>query len=175
MEIMKAKQEAGSAAKKGTKKPPKDFKQCYEDAKHKSSEGWLGIPAGAFRSAMISACRTVGYKMTVAKLSFHVIHDGVDAVDFTPLVRITKGEPKYLESPMRNATGVADIRARPLWDAGWQAVVGLRFDADQFSAEDILNLLARVGCQVGIGEGRPDSRECAGCGWGLFEIKGIVE
>jgi hypothetical protein len=33
-----------------------------------------------------------------------------------------------------------------------------------------MNLLARVGMQVGIGEGRPDSRESAGIGFGLFRI-----
>jgi hypothetical protein len=27
-----------------------------------------------------------------------------------------------------------------------------------------------VGRQVGIGEGRPDSRNSCGMGWGLFEI-----
>lgn len=175
MQMMKAKQEAGSTAKKGTTRAPKDFQQCYEDAKHKSTEGWVGIPAGAFRTAMISACRTIGFKMTLAKLAIFVVQDGIDAVDRTPLVRISKGEPQYLETAMRNQTGVADIRARPVWDIGWQAVVTLRFDTNIFTAEDAINLLARVGLQVGIGEGRPDSRESSGCGWGLFEIKGIVE
>jgi len=33
-------------------------------------------------------------------------------------------------------------------------------------------LLARVGMQVGIGEGRPDSKNSAGMGWGLFEVVG---
>jgi hypothetical protein len=35
---------------------------------------------------------------------------------------------------------------------------------------DIANLIARVGLQVGIGEGRPDSKQSAGLGFGLFEI-----
>jgi hypothetical protein len=44
------------------------------------------------------------------------------------------------------------------------------FDADQFALGDIGNLLVRVGMQVGIGEGRPDSKKSAGMGWGLFEV-----
>ena len=38
------------------------------------------------------------------------------------------------------------------------------------SDADIVNLISRVGMQVGIGEGRPDSKQSAGLGFGLFEI-----
>jgi hypothetical protein len=31
----------------------------------------------------------------------------------------------------------------------------------------------RVGAQVGIGEGRPDSKNSTGMGWGTFEIKEV--
>jgi hypothetical protein len=53
----------------------------------------------------------------------------------------------------------------------WSAHVKIRWDADQFSLEDVTNLLARVGAQVGICEGRPDSRNSPGQGWGLFEVQ----
>lgn len=43
-----------------------------------------------------------------------------------------------------------------------------------FSHNDIVNLMMRVGQQVGIGEGRPDSKNSAGMGWGLFDIQGEV-
>jgi hypothetical protein len=52
----------------------------------------------------------------------------------------------------------------------WSAVVQVSYDADQFTLEDVTNLMSRVGLQVGIGEGRPDSRESAGLGWGTFEL-----
>ena len=170
-EQMRQKQEAGSVGRKGKQREPKDFHAAYEAAMHLSREGWHGIPAAAFRNAMISACRIVGFKMTLAKLSLFVHADGYDVVDGTPLVRITKGEPKYVEHPVRNESGVADIRPRPMWAEGWEARVSLRWDEDQFTASDLLNLMARVGLQVGIGEGRPDSKNSAGMGWGLFEIK----
>lgn len=168
-EMMRAAQEAGSRSKKGKSKDPKDFTACYEQAMHVAEEGWKGIPAPAFRNAMISACRLVGYKMTHAKLSVFVAADGIDADDGTPLVKITKGEPEYLELAVRNATGVADLRARPMW-RHWDASVKIQYDTGQFSAADVMNLMLRVGLQVGIGEGRHDSKRSAGMGWGTFEI-----
>lgn len=167
-EMMKAKQMAGSQAKKGAKRDPKDFDLCYQQAQHISREGWGGIPAPGFRAGLISACRLVDFKMTRAKLSLFVVADGFDRLDGTPLVKITKGEPHYVEHAVRNESGVADIRPRPMWDEGWEAEVGLTWDADQFSTVDVANLLMRVGLQVGVGEGRPDSKNSAGMGWGTF-------
>jgi len=170
-EMMKAKQEAGSTAKKGAKRDAKDFQQCYKDAMHIMEDGSPGMPAPAFRNAMISACRVCGFQMTKAKLAVFIMADGFDADDGTPLVKITKGEPHYSEMAVRNETGVCDIRPRPMWNPGWEAVVTVRFDGDMFTETDIINLMLRVGMQVGIGEGRPDSKKSCGMGWGLFDIK----
>lgn len=167
---MKETQERGSTAKKGTKKDPKNFQEAYEQSLHQTSEGWYGMPAPAFRAAMISACRTVGFKMTLAKLSVFIEADGFDQDDATPLVRILKGEPEYFESLVRVANGAPDIRPRGKWQPGWEVNLRIRFDADQFTLADVSNLLMRVGLQVGIGEGRPDSKMSAGMGWGMFEV-----
>lgn len=169
-EMIRKKQEAGSKSKKDTKKTAKNFKALYEGAKHKTSQGWCGIPAPAFRNAMISACKIAGFQMTRAKLSVFVEADGFDSDDGTPLVKITKGKPHYSEMSVRNETGVCDLRARPMWDAGWQAKLRVRFDADQFGIDDVANLLMRAGQQVGVGEGRPDSPRSCGMGWGMFSI-----
>lgn len=171
-EEMKQKQLQGSTAAKGKKREPKDFEALYEAAKHVSQDGWYGFPAPAIRNAMISACRVVGFAMTRAKLSVFVRADGYDVNDGTPLVKITKGEPHYHEAMVRLETGVADIRARPMWDAGWEAIVRVIYDADQFTLKDVANLMMRCGLQVGIGEGRPDSKKSTGMGWGTFEIVG---
>lgn len=169
-EQMMEKQRQGSQAKKGKKRDPKDFDECYQQARHRSAEGWDGIAASAFRNAMISACRLVNFKMTLAKLSFFVVADGFDKDDSTPLVRIIKGEPRRVDALVKNETGVADIRPRPVWEPGWRMKVRVRFDADQFSLEDVTNLMARAGAQVGIGEGRADSKTSAGIGYGEFQI-----
>jgi len=172
MEQIKQTQMAGSTARKGKKREPKDFQRAYEEAIHRSTEGWYGIPAPAIRSAMISACRLVGFQMTKAKLAVFVEPDGFDADDGTPLVRITKGEPIYHEAAVRNENGVVDLRARPMWLPGWEADVQIVYDADLFTLEDVANLLLRAGQQVGIGEGRPDSKNSTGMGWGLFTLRG---
>lgn len=162
---------AGSTAKKGKKKEAKNFTREFEDATHRDAEGWAGIPAPAIRSAMISACKIVGFAMTRAKLSVFVLADGVDSDDNTPLVKITKGKPRHAEHFTRNKNGSCDLRARPMWDVGWEAQVRIRFDADQFTLTDVTNLLMRAGLQVGLGAGRPDSKDSTGMDWGTFAIK----
>jgi hypothetical protein len=171
LEQMRQQQVAGSTAKTTKTRVAKDFDQQFEDAKHISTEGWCGIPAAAFRTAMIDACRTAGVVMTRAKLAVFVVEDGYDATTDEPLIKITKGEPYKTEKPVRNESGVVDIRARPTWDRGWEAIVTIRFDADMIGATDIINLLVRVGLQVGIGEGRPSSKKSNGLGWGLFDVE----
>lgn len=164
-----AKHEEGSKKAAGKKdKPPRDFEKDYQGAFHTAREGWHGIPCGAFRNAAISACRTVGYKMTHAKLAFFILGDGFEAEDGTPLIRIT-GKPKKHTAYARNDNGSVDIRIRPMWEE-WTAELRVRYDADMFSAQDVSNLIMRVGMQVGLLEGRPDSKNSAGQGWGTFEI-----
>ncbi|MBU0571995.1 MAG: hypothetical protein KKC50_08155 [Candidatus Omnitrophica bacterium] len=169
-EIMREKQAAGATAAKGKKREPKDFAACAAASMHLSTDGWPGLPASAIRQAMISACRLVGFKMVLAKLSVFVEQDGFDADDDTPLIKFTRGEPKQCEHATRNETGVADIRARMRWAPGWESVVRVRYDADQFTASDVEALMERVGVQVGLGAGRPDSKKSAGMNWGTFQV-----
>lgn len=168
MQAMMSKMAAGSTATGKKVRAARDFDDDYHQAMHVSVEGWHGIPAGAFRQAMISACRLVGFRMTLAKLSVFVDADGFDKVDGVPLIKFN-GKPERLDMAVRNQTGVADIRVRPMWRE-WSSQVRVKYDADQFTLEDVTNLMARVGMQVGIGEGRPDSRESAGLGWGTFKL-----
>jgi hypothetical protein len=167
---MREAQEAGSTGKKGKKKEGKNFDEAYLAAIHKSEDGWYGIPAPAIRNALIAACKLVGFKMTTAKLAIFADAEGVDHDDGTPLIKITKGDPTYSEYHVRLATGVADLRVRPMWMPGWEAAISLTYDADLFTLQDIANLLLRAGMQVGIGEGRPDSKKSDGMGWGTFEL-----
>lgn len=162
-------QMAGSVGKKGKKREPKDFDACFNDARHISVDGWDGIHAGGFRAGLVDACKLVGFFMTRAKLGIRIIADGYSA-DGTPLVRITKGTPTMHIGAVRNASGVADLRARPMWAPGWEAVLTIEYDADMFTTTDVLNLLARLGSQCGICEGRANSKDSTGCDWGYFEV-----
>lgn len=168
-EEMRRNHEAGSTTKKGKNREPKDFDLAFRHATHRGPKGEYGIPASALRSAMISACKMVGYAMTRAKLALMIVADFYSVGDNTPMIRL-KQEPKMDISPVRNSDGSPDLRARPMWNPGWSTDVTVRFDADQFQLSDVANLMLRVGLQVGIGEGRNDSKKSAGCGWGSFIV-----
>jgi len=167
---MKEKMETGKAASSRKNREAKATDDLFEEARYRSAEGWDGFHAASIRNAMISACRLVNFKMTLAKLSIFVEPDGYDAAEpQVPLIRIL-GEPTKQEDMARVETGQPYVTVRAAYH-GWKARVHIRWDADQFTLDDITNLLARVGLQVGIGEGRPDSKNSAGMGWGLFEIE----
>lgn len=168
LQLMRATQEAGSQSKAKKKREAKNFDDLFEQCLHRSEDGWIGIPANALRAAMIRACKAAGFVMTDAKCSIFVEADGFDPQDGTPLVRI-QGDPEKFESYVRNANGSADIRVRAIFKK-WSAEVVIRYDEDQFSLESVSNLLHRAGAQVGIGHGRPFSRESTGMGWGTFRI-----
>jgi hypothetical protein len=150
-------------------KEPRDLEEDYEGAFHRTTDGAYGIPAPAFRNAMISACRVAGLVMTKAKLSIFCLPDDFDVNDGTPLVYLIAGEPERTELPVRLESGTTSIAIRPMW-RDWEADVRLRWDADQFSQQDVGNLLERAGQQVGIGEGRYDSKKSSGIGWGVFSL-----
>jgi hypothetical protein len=163
-----AKMAEGKSAGSKKVRDARDYDKEAEAARYRSEESWEGMNAAAFRAGMISACRLVGFKMTLAKLSTFVVADGFDLQDGIPLIRIYGSSETYT-AHTRNATGVVDVRSRPMYRE-WAARLRVRFDSDQFTAQDVYNLISRVGLQVGIGAGRPDSKASAGCGFGTFEI-----
>jgi hypothetical protein len=171
---MKAKQGAGKVASSKKERQPQDFLATYNAARYIAKEGWDGFHAGSIRAAMISACRLVNFKMTLAKLSMFVIADGRDKLEpQIPLIRII-GKPIQQEDLARVETGQPYVTVRAAYH-DWRAKIQIRYDADQFSETDVSNLLARVGAQVGIGEGRPDSKNSAGMGWGTFDLARHVD
>lgn len=166
---MEQTQREGTTARSKKKREARDFERDYKEAAHYAQEGWIGIPAASIRAALISACRLVGFHMTKAKLSVFCVAEGLDALDGAGLIRIF-GDPEMTIMPVRLESGVASLAARPMWRQ-WHAFVQLRFDADQFTPTDVVNLLMRAGAQIGIGEGRPDSKNSAGMGYGTFTVE----
>lgn len=176
---------AGKSSSNKKVREAKDPVETFNEARYISSKGWDGFHAAAIRNAMISACRLVGFKMTIMKLSAFVIADGHDAKEpQIPLIRL------YSEGPVNKTTnlpfpvmqddichvetGQPYVAYRPAYH-NWSAKVRIKWDADQFSLEDMTNLMARVGTQVGLCEGRPDSKNSAGMGWGTFHVEGHRE
>lgn len=171
---MKEKMEQGPSAGSKKKREARSTDDLYQEARYISKQGWDGFHAGAIRNAMISACRLVNFKMTLAKLSIFVEADGWDAEEpQIPLIRID-GKPVKQEDMARVETGQPYVTVRAAYH-DWGAKIHIRWDGDQFTVTDISNLLSRVGQQVGLCEGRPDSKNSAGMGWGLFKLEGNVK
>jgi hypothetical protein len=151
------------------KRKPLDQEANYNEARYISPEGWDGFNAAAVRNALISACRLTGVKMTIAKLSIFVHRDGVDKDEpHYNLVRIY-GERKRFDAIGRLDSGAPNPVSRPSYFP-WRSKLRITFDQDQFTIQDIANLLKRVGMQIGLCEGRHDSKNSAGQGWGCFDL-----
>lgn len=166
---MRDKMEQGKSAGSKKNREAKACADLFQESRYISKEGWDGFHAGSVRNAMISACRLVGFKMTLAKMSVFIIADGVDKFEpQIPLIRIY-GEAQKQEDMARTEVGTPYVCVRAAFH-DWSAKIQIRWDDDQFSVHDVSNLLVRVGLQCGLCEGRPDSKNSAGCGWGTFEI-----
>jgi hypothetical protein len=172
---MRVKAETGKAASSRKNRDPKNSDTTYNEARYISREERDGFNAACIRKACISACRLTTYKMTLAKLSIFTEKDAVDKAEpQIPLIHILDADPVKQEDMARVSTGEPYVTIRPAY-FNWRAFVTIRFDSDQFTLGDVTNLLSRVGQQVGICEGRPDSKNSAGMGWGLFDIEKVAE
>jgi hypothetical protein len=166
---MLATQKEGSAAKRTRKaKAPKDFEKIFKASMHISQEGWHGIPATALRNAMIDACRLTEMDMIRAKMCIFVVSQGLDAENLEPLVRI-KGTPRMHIERVKVGIASTDLASRAVFEK-WESTFDIEWDDDVFKAQDIVNLLARAGWQVGIGAGRPLSKMSGGTGKGTFKV-----
>ena len=69
---------------------------------------------------------------------------------------------------VRLATGVADIRFRGEYYAGWEAEFTIQYFKNAISAEQLAQLLSIAGFSCGIGECRPEKSNSGS--FGLFEL-----
>lgn len=155
---------------KHKKTTPQDLNRRYDEALYwEAKRAWTGIPCLAIKRAMVDACRTTSMTMTDAKMIFFVEADGY-TLDGRPLSRITKGEPRRMDSIGRS-NGSPDLRVRAWYDPAWTATVKITINVGNITAEAVTNLLIRAGQFVGIGNGRQFSPKSSGQGWGMFVVK----
>ena len=163
--MMLAKQKGKAVPKKAPKNPQADFKASL----YKSTEGWYGFPAVAFKQAAVAACRFCdnSVKMNIARGIIFVQPDGYTE-NGHDIVRINGDEPVMREDMVRIAMGTADIRYRGEF-RNWSANLRVRVNANILSPEHIVNLFELAGHHVGVGEGRPGAPKTS-MDWGMFTV-----
>ena len=171
----KAKRSMPGHPDKETVKKVKEVRNPEQEAKDclyfiDESETTLGIPATAFKAAIVGACRFFDKPtMVEAKQMLFVVGTGVDQ-----LVQIS-GNKVLREDLVRLPNGSADLRYR-YGIKDWSAIVLVRFVPQIISPESVVALADGAG-RGGCGDWRPsapkshtgtygtwrvdDSQECA--------------
>ena len=124
--------------------------QDYEQAKHKSPEGWDGFPAAGFKAAMTRGAKMIGLVMKDTQTAFFIKAD----CEETQLVKIN-GESRMRTDMVRVGMGSADIRYRPEYPE-WSANLTIEFNSGVISLDQIYQLVKAAGYGCGIGEMRPE-------------------
>lgn len=122
----------------------------YENAKHKSPQGWEGFPAAGFKAAMIRGAKMIGLVMKDTQTSFFIKAD----CEETQLVRIN-GESRMRTDMVRVGMGSADIRYRPEYTE-WSANLTIEYNSGVISVDQIYQLVKAAGYGCGVGEMRPE-------------------
>lgn len=167
--MMREKQFSGA----GTTRPKREAKDPDEEAEnamYRLPDGRPGLPATAFKGAMVAACRFFdGLPMTEGRLMIYVRGEGPDQ-----LVAL-RGTEAIREDMPRNATGVVDLRYRTSLLAGvegtepWQADITVVYPPKLISEKSVLALLDAAG-RVGVGDWRPGSPKSNTGTFGTFRI-----
>lgn len=130
---------------------PCDPEQEAIDATHLTLDGKPGIPAGAFRKALINAAHRDKGITKVLTSSALFIH----APDQSNVVPIKYARREHCEDPVRIGNNQIDLRYRPyFWD--WSCEVTFEVDQSQLRPMDVVKLLDMAGFGVGLLEFRPE-------------------
>jgi len=134
------------AVKKGKRNPVEEAEGCT----YRLPNGKPGMPATAFKAAMVDACRFFDKpSMKEAKIWFHVIGEGPDQ-----LVEI-KGKQSLREDTPRNANGSADLRYRYAFSE-WSATLKIRYMSNLTDEASVAALVDAAG-RCGVGDWRPSA------------------
>ncbi len=146
--------------RKGKREPKVEAEACV----YRLPNGKPGMPATAFKAAMVDACRFFDKpSMKEAKIWFHVIGIGPDQ-----LVEI-KGTPILREDTPRNANGSADLRYRYAFQ-DWKASLRVRFMAACTDGASVAALVDAAG-RCGVGDWRPSAPKSNTGTFGTWRVK----
>lgn len=144
----------------------KNPEQCFDDARYRIDDDRDGVPATAFKGAIVDGARYFkGNKnLTMVALKQMIFVKGEGPELLVPI----DGIAKMREDPVRNASGVADLRFRPeYWP--WQATLEIIYVRGTFNIESLLALVD-AGGMGGIGEWRPSSKQSKTGMFGTFHL-----
>lgn len=118
--------------------------------------GKIVFPAGAFRGAIVDACRhqKIDKKLTMARVdgAFSVTGDEGDYV-------VIESDPYVVRADVvntgKNAQGAPSVSFRPSF-ANWKTRLYLDYNPASVTIEELLHLLDLAGFHVGVGSHRPD-------------------
>ena len=147
LRMMRDKQ-MSSAGTLRAKKEPKDPDEEAEQSCYWLPDGRPGMPATAFKSAIVEASRYYeGVTMTMLKRIIFVEGEGPDVL--VPVV----GTKTLREDTPRNSGGTADLRYRFQF-ADWTATLRVRFVAEVLPPGSVFSLVDAAG-RGGVGDWRP--------------------
>jgi hypothetical protein len=158
--------ESQSGNKARAKHAPKVAEEEAEAATYRLADGRPGMPATAFKAAIVGACRLFkGITLVQAKQSFFVVGEGPDQ-----LVPI-EGDATLREDTPRNATGVADLRYRyAYWP--WSATLPVAFLPSVVDLDSVIALVAAAGTG-GVGDWRPSAPKSLTGTFGRFTVPDV--
>lgn len=156
-------------AQQGTKvKAKRDAKVPQEEAEaalYRLADGTPGMPAVAFKAAMVGAIRLFqGITMVQAKAAIFVLGQGKDQ-----LVPI-EGEMELREDTPRNANGNADLRYRYAFFP-WRATIEVEYLPILINESSVVALLDAAG-NGGVGDWRPSAPKSHTGTFGRFRVVG---
>ena len=139
------------AGKKTKTREIRDPEQEFKDAIYHTKSGEYGIPAMAFKRAVLSAAhKDIGIEKTLLRKSFFILCNDAEMI-----LPMECDEPEMREDCVRVGMGSSDLRYRPEFKK-WSVAITAGFDAEMLKPEDIVNIVNRAGFGVGIGEWRPE-------------------
>lgn len=156
-------QEPDKMALKGPRTPTQEAEACV----YRLADGRPGLPATAFKAAMVSACRFFD-KPTMVEAKLLIFVQGEGPEQLVPFTH--EGDAILREDMPRNANGGADLRYRYAFFP-WRATIGVRFVATSITEASIVALLDAAG-RVGVGDWRPGSPKSATGTFGTFRVVG---
>ena len=158
IQMIQAKQaKAINAGKRETRNPQEE----YEESFYKDSNGKIAFPALCIKQTMVNATRSVtGLTMTLLRGGIFIVGDK------DGLIPVKYGTKEMRTDMVRVGMGVADVRYRGQVK-DWSMHFLIKFNADLFSPDQVLNLLNTAGFSCGLGEWRPERNG----DFGTFEVE----